>query len=250
LCGRFTLKTPAAAWTPQFLPLWSEQRRRDRSEALDVVPRYNIAPTQAVSCIQSEPDQQRRWSLLRWGLIPPWADDLAIGNRMINARSETAAEKRSFKQAFAQRRCLIPADGYYEWRKTPRGKQPYWIARRDGGMLAMAGLWQRNNKLGEGGTAIESCTVLTTAANQTTRDIHDRMPVFLDRQAQQVWLNTNVDDPAELQSLLCPAPADWLVPRPVSTRVNSPRNDSPDCIKPIAEPGSDQAERFEQGELF
>ncbi len=243
VCGRFTLRTPAAAWTQQFLPLWTEQERAARIEQWNVTPRYNIAPTQSISCIHAGEGRRRDWSLFRWGLIPPWADELSIGNRMINARSETAAEKRSFKQSFAEQRCLIPADGYYEWKKTPDGKQPHWITRQDGGMLAMAGLWQTNKKLGTESEPLRSCTILTTAANATTRDIHDRMPVFLDPQAQQLWLDPQIEDPDQLQSVLRPAPEDWLVPRRVSTRVNSPRTDSPECIDPV-----DQADR--QEDLF
>lgn len=249
MCGRFTLRTPATAWTQQFLPLWTDQERAARIERYNVAPRYNIAPTQAISCIHAG-EGRREWSLFRWGLIPPWADELSIGNRMINARSETAAEKRSFQQPFAKQRCLIPADGYYEWQKTPDGKQPYWIARHDGGLLAMAGLWQTNKKLGTESEPLRSCTILTTAANATTRDIHDRMPVFLDPQAQELWLDPKIDDPDRLQSVLRPAPEDWLVPRHVSTRVNSPRNDSPECLEPVEpdDPADPQGGR--QGELF
>ena len=231
MCGRFSLRTDPAAWTQQFLPLWTDQERDAQVAAWGIVPRYNIAPTQRISCV-SGGQERRDWSLCRWGLIPPWADDLSIGNRMINARSETVQEKRSYQSAFAKRRCLIPADGYYEWKKTSGGKQPYWITRRDGGLLAIAGLWESNRKLASDDEPLTSCTLLTTSANETTRAIHDRMPVFLDADAQTLWLDGQA--PLDhLQSLLRPAPEDWLIPRAVSKIVNNPRNETPECIDPI-----------------
>ncbi|QEF96181.1 Putative SOS response-associated peptidase YedK [Stieleria maiorica] len=246
MCGRINLRTPAAAWTQTFLPLWSEDEVAAKAAEYETGPRYNIAPTQNVSCIRAGEDPRRQWVMLRWGLVPPWADDLAIGNRMINARSETAHEKPSFKKAFASRRCLIPADGYYEWMKTPDGKQPYLIERSDGGVLALAGLWERNRKISGDDRAIETFTILTTAANDTTRSIHDRMPVILDVEGQAAWLDADLDDPSSLGDLMRPAPDDLLTAFPVSKIVNSPRNDVPECVERI-EPPEDPPK---QGDLF
>ena len=232
MCGRFNLRTPAAAWTQEFLPLWSEQEVAAKTAEYEIRPRYNIAPTQSVSCVRLDEDGRRTWSLLRWGLVPPWAQDLSIGNRMINARSETVFEKRSFKNAITKRRCLIPADGYYEWMKTPDGKQPYLIERNDKAVLAMAGIWERNRKI-QDDTPIETFTILTTSASEATRPIHDRMPVFLDSEGQTIWLDQQVQSPDDLQPLLHPAPEDWLTAAPVSKTVNTPRNDVPECIEKV-----------------
>lgn len=233
MCGRINLRTAAAAWTQEFLPLWTEDEVAAKASEYAIAARYNIAPTQQVSCVRPSEDGRRQWSMLRWGLIPSWADDPAIGNRMINARSETVHEKPSFKKAFVSRRCLIPADGYYEWMKTSGGKQPYLIERSDGGVLALAGLWERNRKIAGEDQPIESFTILTTSANDTTRSIHDRMPVILDTDGQSTWLDGNLSDPDQLRSLLRPAPNDLLKTFPVSKIVNSPRNDVPECIQPI-----------------
>jgi putative SOS response-associated peptidase YedK len=213
------------------LPLWSPEQITQLAQRLELKPRYNIAPTQSIACIHPTVDSERRdCSRMRWGLLPPWAKELAVGNRMINARSETVQEKRSFKNAFQTRRCLIPADGYYEWMKTSEGKQPYLIQRPDQGLLAMAGLWESNPHLGNG-QPIHSVTILTTAANQTTKHIHDRMPVFLNASDWERWLSG--DDEASLRGLLRPAANDLLEATPVSKTVNSPRNDSPDCVQPL-----------------
>lgn len=201
---------------------------------LEITARYNIAPTQSIIAIRrTETGEPRSAANLRWGLVPSWADDLSIGNRMINARSETVDTKPSFRKAFASRRCLIPADGYYEWKKVADGKQPYLIERRDGGMLAMAGLWESNRKIAEDGTAIQTCTILTTSANQTTGEIHQRMPVFLDVDDHEQWLDPGYRDTEQLKQLLTPAPEDWLQLTAVSRRVNSPKQDDAECITPV-----------------
>ncbi|MDV6032994.1 MAG: SOS response-associated peptidase [Phycisphaera sp. RhM] len=247
VCGRINLRTPAAAWTQEFLPLWSDEEIAAKAAEYESTPRYNIAPTQQVSCVRAAADGPRReWVMLRWGLVPSWADDLAIGNRMINARSETVHEKPSFKKAFASRRCLIPADGYYEWMKTADGKQPYLIEPVDGGVLALAGLWERNRKIEGDDRPIETFTILTTAANETTRSIHDRMPVILDADGQAAWLEQDRDDPSSLRELLRPAPVDLLTAFPVSKIVNSPRNDVPECVERIelSEGSSQQQDLF------
>lgn len=199
-----------------------------------IAARYNIAPTQQVSCVTAgESGSARRdWQLFRWGLIPSWATDSAIGNRMINARSETVQEKRSFKKAFLSRRCLVPADGYFEWMKTPNGKQPFSIERADGGLLAMAGLWEQNTRI-DNESPLQSFTILTTAANSATKKIHDRMPVLLDQADWDHWLDPDFADLDTLQRLMKPAAEDYLKCVPVSTLVNSPRNDTPECVQPI-----------------
>jgi putative SOS response-associated peptidase YedK len=169
--------------------------------------------------------------VLRWGLIPPWADDPQIGSRMINARSETAPGKPSFRRAFRERRCLIPADGFYEWQRTNGAKQPYFIHMEGRGPFAFAGLWESWSKGGEG--EVRTCTILTTEANALVGEIHDRMPVILAADAYDVWL-----DPAserdELTGLLAPYPEDEMEAYPVSRFVNSPQNNDPRCIEPAA----------------
>ena len=237
MCGRFTLQTRPATWSQELLPLWSEQDVSERATQLGDRARYNIAPTQNVACILAGEGGRRSWEMFRWGLIPPWADDAAIGNRMINARSETVHEKRSFKNAFAKRRCLIPADGYFEWMKTESGKQPYLIERDGDGILAMAGLWESNTKLGQDGQTLRSLTILTTEANHVTEAIHHRMPVMIEPKDRELWLDTGVNDLERLSPLFAALPDDALTLKPVSTVVNSPRNDSPECVAPAdAEP--------------
>jgi putative SOS response-associated peptidase YedK len=168
---------------------------------------------------------------LRWGLVPHWADDIKIGYSLINARSETAADKPAFRKAFRDRRCLILTDGFYEWQKLEDRKQPYYIRRRDGKPFAFAGLWESWSK---GETPVQSCTILTTDANDLMRPLHDRMPVILDPGNFDRWLDPTVNKPAEVQPLLAPCPADWLQAIPVSTHVNNPRHEDASCVTPIA----------------
>jgi putative SOS response-associated peptidase YedK len=229
LCGRFTLRTPPDQWCQLFLPELSPAEI-----PFDGVARYNIAPTQSIVAILREATgQDRTAAKFRWGLVPSWADDLAIGNRMINARGETVDTKPSFRKAFATRRCLILADGYYEWKKVADGKQPYLIEQPDHGMLAMAGLWEVNRKIADDGSAIETCTIITTSANGVTGEIHQRMPVFLDAAVHDQWLDPGYRDTEKLKELLVPAPDDCLQLTAVSRRVNSPKHDDPDCIQPL-----------------
>jgi putative SOS response-associated peptidase YedK len=168
--------------------------------------------------------------VVRWGLIPSWADDASIGNRLINARAETAAEKPSFRSAFKHRRCLIPTSGFYEWQKVGTKKQPHYIRRPDEVPFAFAGLWERWEK---GGEPIESCTILTTEANGMMRPIHDRMPVILGPEAWGQWLDPEGKESLPLKPLLRPYPDDWLTAYPVSTRVNNPKYDAPACVAPL-----------------
>lgn len=170
----------------------------------------------------------------RWGLVPSWAKDLAIGNRMINARGETVDTKPSFHKAFATRRCLIPVDGYFEWMKTDDGKQPYLIEPVAGGVLAMAGLWEENRKVSDDGSTIRTCTIITTSANRKTSTLHDRMPVLLDREDHDRWLDPGFRDVQELKGLLVPAAEELLDMTPVSHRVNSPKYDDEACVQPLA----------------
>lgn len=191
--------------------------------------RYNIAPTQDIFAVRRGtvgPDSPLEGAALHWGLVPFWARDKAVGNRMINARSETAFEKPSFREAIRKRRCVVPASGFYEWKRTPGGKQPFFIHRSDGAPLLFAGLWEKWEKEGP---PLESGVILTTGANATLAPIHDRMPVILDPAVLATWLDPGASENA-LKALLAPAPPEILVTRPVSTRVNKVSNDSPDLI--------------------
>ncbi len=229
MCGRFTLHTPAAELA-EFFSLFREPH---------VVPRYNIAPSQPVAAIRfDEQATPREWVHLRWGLIPSWAKDPKIGYRTINARAESIATKPAFRAAFKRRRCLIPADGFYEWKAgESKQKQPYFIALPDGGPFAFAGLWEHWTD--PEGSEIESCTIVTTEANEQMAALHERMPVILHPEDYDRWLDPARDDRADLESLLRPY-ADKLAFRAVSPRVNSPKNDSADCLEAIGM----------QGELF
>ena len=220
MCGRYTLASPTERLAEEF---------GVDASSIELAPNFNVAPTQGVAAVLEE-GGQRRLEVLRWGLIPPWADDPGIGSRMINARSETAPGKPSFRRAFRERRCLIPADGFYEWQRTNGAKQPYYIHMEDGRPFAFAGLWESWSK-GEG--EIRTCTILTTGANALVGEVHDRMPVILAHDAYDVWL-----DPAserdELTGLLAPYPEDEMEAYPVSRFVNSPSNNDPRCIEPAA----------------
>jgi putative SOS response-associated peptidase YedK len=167
-------------------------------------------------------------ALLRWGLIPPWATDPGIGNRLLNARAETVADKPSFRSAFRQRRCLIPASGFYEWQQAGRRKQPYFIRPRDGRLFALAGLWERWQ--GPDGT-VETCAVLTTGANELMRPLHERMPVILGPESDGLWLDPLTPADA-LRGLLVPYPAERMEACPVGPRVADPRHEGPRCLEP------------------
>jgi len=223
MCGRFTLKTPASELAEVFG--WTD--------ALLLEPRYNIAPTQPVLTVRN-PGTGRESAMLHWGLIPSWSKDPTIAARMINARGETVHEKPSFRSAFRRRRCLIPADGFYEWQKTGgRTKQPMYITLADAGPFAFAGLWEQWS--GADGSEIESCTIITTEANELLADVHHRMPVILPEEAYDGWLKPEDRPSDELRALLAPYPPTAMMVSPVNTFVNSPKNDSPECIKPSGE---------------
>ena len=219
MCGRYTLRSSPQAVAKAF----------QLSDVPDFSPRYNIAPTQQVLTIRQR-DGARQASFMHWGLIPSWADDPSIGNRMINARAESVADKPSFRSAFKRGRCLIVADGFYEWQKTGNAKQPFYIRLKQERPFAFAGLaeyWHRGEQ------TIDSCTIITTDANELMADIHNRMPVILAPEDYDQWLDPQVQDKEKLLTLLRPYPADELTAHPVSTLVNSPRNENPACIEPL-----------------
>jgi putative SOS response-associated peptidase YedK len=198
-------------------------------------PRYNVAPSQEMPVLVHGASglEGRRF---RWGLVPFWADDPSIGNRLINARSETAHQKPSFRNAFRRGRCLVPADGFYEWRKGPGGKIPFWIHMEAGEVFTFAGLSERWSDP-DGGT-LETFTILTTDANELLEPIHPRMPVILPAESRRAWLDADAEE-EDLRGLLRPAPSSGLAVREVSTRVNSPANDDPSCLDPPGPAGSD-----------
>lgn len=196
-------------------------------------PRYNVAPTQEAPVLIRGEDGLRLGSL-RWGLIPHWADDPAIGSRMINARSETVASKPAFRDAFRRRRCLVPTDGFYEWRAGERGrKTPYWIHLPGGGVFTFAALWERWRP--PEGPPLHTFTILTTEASEELRPYHSRMPVVVAAGRREVWLDPSAGG-AELAPMLEPAPDDTFRVREVSTFVNSPANESPKCVRPVDAP--------------
>ena len=222
MCGRYTLSTPTDLLSDLF----------ELESAVTVSPRFNIAPTQTAPVIRVDAaTKARRLDLLKWGLVPFWAKDPSIGNRMINARAETVAEKPAYRVSFRKKRCLIPADGFYEWQATGGPKQPFFFHRGDGYPFAMAGLWDRWEK-GED-SPVETFTILTTEANEVVAPIHKRMPVILAESAFDKWLDPEVEDAKSLAGLLTPAPPEILEALPVSTYVNSPANEGPQCVEPI-----------------
>ncbi|HMQ31497.1 MAG TPA: SOS response-associated peptidase [Chloroflexaceae bacterium] len=219
MCGRFTLAVPAEQVAAQFqLPATPE-----------LAPRYNIAPTQQVAAVRAA-EVGRELSMFRWGLVPSWAKDPSVGARMINARAETAAEKPAFRTALRQRRCLIPADGFYEWQAREGGKQPFHIRLADGGLFALAGLYEHWKA--PDGAWLSTCTILTTAANALMRPLHDRMPVILAPEHYALWLDPGLRDAGPLQELLAPFPPDRMVATPVSKAVNRATNEGPELLAP------------------
>jgi putative SOS response-associated peptidase YedK len=196
----------------------------------DLPRRYNIAPTQQVLTIRRT-DAGDRANYMRWGLIPSWAKAPSIGSRMINARSESVHEKPAFRQAIRYRRCIIPANGFFEWRQEGKTKAPLYVRLKNGSPMAFAGLWEHWES--PEGEIIESCTILTTSSNKLIESLHERMPVILHPEEYDLWLDRETTDPGKLKHLYQPYPADLMEMYPVSPLVNSPRNDSPDLIKPL-----------------
>ncbi len=218
MCGRFTLTTPAESLEQLF----------GLDMPTGLAPRYNVAPGQEVPVVRRGADGGRALAALRWGLVPAWAEDPAIGRRMINARAETVAQRPAFRDAFRARRCLIPADGYYEWRKMPgRRSRPYYVTLPGHAPFAFAGLWERWQ--GPGGEALETCVIVTTAANARLAPVHDRMPAILGADSFEAWLAA---PPERAHALLRPYEGEielW----PVSTRVNRAVDDGPALIEPL-----------------
>jgi len=220
MCGRFTLTTDLDHL---------EERFAFRATNLSFAPRYNIAPSQGVLAVIND-EGENRAGFLRWGLIPSWAKDEAIGDRMINARAETVAEKPSFRRALQKRRCLILADGFYEWQKEGKRKVPMYVTLKSHIPFAFAGLWETWKP--PTGEPIHSCTIITTTPNSLMAPIHDRMPVLLPRKVEALWLDRAVEDPQKLLPLLTSYSAKEMEAYAVSALVNSPRNDIPACIEP------------------
>lgn len=208
-------------------------------------PRYNIAPTDPVATIRQDRNNPvRHFALMRWGLIPFWAKDRNIGLRTINGMSETAATKPAFREAMQTRRCLIPADGFYEWLRTgPKEKQPYNFGMADDSIFAFAGLWDRWRD--ETGNPILSCTILTTRPNALVAPVHNRMPAILDRENYDLWLDPSITDPAKVTDLLSPFDPRQMKKYPVSKRVNSVKNDDPECAQEIQLPAEVQGGLFQ-----
>ncbi|MGM0575522.1 MAG: SOS response-associated peptidase [Myxococcota bacterium] len=198
-------------------------------DVADATPRWNVAPTQRVPVARVLPGEGRRGAWLRWGLVPFWAKDTRIGNKLINARGETAASKPAFRAAFERRRCLVPADGFYEWRKVPgqRTKEPWHVGLVDGEPFTMAGLWESWDDP-ETGEVLETFTILTTDPNPMVARLHDRMPAIVDAQDRARWLDPYTPRDA-LSAMLGPFPADRMEGWPVTTRVNTPAHDDPGC---------------------
>ena len=226
MCGRYTLTNP------------DPMRLRARFDILESVegndpPRYNIAPTDPVFAVRRREDGSRDLGRLRWGLVPGrWAERKG-GRPLINARAESLSEQPAFRDAFRERRCLIPADGFYEWLTDDRGKRPVWLSRRDADLFAFAGLWAQLPSR-EGDDVLHSCTIVTCAPNALVRPIHNRMPVILDPALEGAWLDPERSE-SELAELLVPAPDDLLVTREVGDLVNSVREDGPALIEPREE---------------
>ncbi len=245
MCGRY-----AASRNPDDLVEEFEVDRVEVSERLQ--PDYNVAPTKDVYAVLTRrakdlPDDApppRQLRVLRWGLVPSWAKDPSVGNRLINARVETVDVKPSFRRAFAARRCLLPADGYYEWYVRESGpKQPFYLHPRDGGSLAMAGLyefWRDPTKdADDPGAWLATCVIITAEAADELGHIHDRMPMVVAPADWSAWLDPARTDPADVKPLLVPAATALLEAYPVSTMVNSPRNNGPELVEPVAVEGDD-----------
>ncbi len=266
MCGRYSAGQLS-------LPLLAEQFKADPAQVEGQEPNWNVTPASKVVVVTSVPEAvrdgdsearqdteghaddgtgdassdrveaSRRLRRLRWGLVPSWAKDPKMGNRMINVRAESVTDKPTFKRLLASRRCVLPADGFYEWQdlgpdpdagpgRRRQRKQPFYITTRDGGPLALAGLWTTNNHADPAGP-VETCTILTTSANQLMSSVHHRMPVILPEAVWDTWLDPDVDDVAALAELLVPAPDDLLQMWPVDPAVNSPRSNSPELTRPL-----------------
>lgn len=225
MCGRFVSVTDADGLVEFFT---IDERQVD-----DLAPNVNVAPTEQVPAVV-EHHGRRALTAFRWGLVPHWAKDLKAGNRLINARDDSLARNPSFRDAFARHRCLIPADGFFEWRREGKTRVPFHAVARDETPLALAGLWAAwRDPADPDAPWVRTCTIVTTAANATIGELHDRMPVVLDRGDWAEWLDREQRDTSALQHLLRPAPDDLLQLRRVSQDVNSPRNKDPELLTPV-----------------
>jgi len=228
MCGRYTLKTTGRSVAKLF------DLAGEREESV-MEPRYNIAPTQRIPVVRGSEvgEGERELRMMRWGLIPSWAKDPGIGSRMINARAETVAEKPSYRSAFKKRRCLIPADGFYEWRKEPGGKQPFYLRMRDGSAFGFAGLWETWSPRGADTEEVLSASIITTEPNEVAAEVHNRMPVIHSPDLYDAWLDPDNNDREWLLSMLASYPAGEMEAYPVSRSVNKPTNDYPEVARPV-----------------
>ena len=228
MCGRFVSTTPVSKLVEQFLV---EEVKVDEHG-----PNYNVAPTNEILAVAASSEGVRRLGTFKWGLVPSWAKDPSTGNRMINLRAETVSEKPSFRRTLSKHRCIIPADGFYEWKDMAKGrkKQPFFIRSRDGTVLALAGLWEAwKDKDAQDDEWLRTCTIITTEPNKLLAPIHNRMPVVLPPEAWDTWLDRDNTDADELATLLKPAPDDLLELFPVSTDVNSVGNNNEQLVVPL-----------------
>ena len=214
MCGRFSIIDI------------EDIRERFKTKPIDLKTNYNVAPTQDVPVITGN-----QLSLFRWGLIPFWAKDPTIGNKLINARAETVDEKPSFKHSLQRKRCLIIADGFYEWKKEGSTKRPHRITLKNKELFGFAGLWDTWRS--PAGDIINTCSIITTTPNDLMAPIHNRMPVILSRDSERVWLDQSIVESPILKSLLVPYPSDQMIAYEVSTLVNSPKNNVPECLVPV-----------------
>lgn len=219
MCGRYTIAVSAEQLLAEF----------GIEPPAGFEPRYNVAPQQDVPVIGVGSDEKPRFALVRWGLVPGWAESPGAVKSTINARAETLLERPTFRDPFLRQRCLVIADGFFEWKRQDGTKQPWWFRLEDGRPFAFAGLWDRWQGAEQ---TLYSCAIVTTRANDTVSPVHDRMPVILDRQARDRWLDPD-SPPGELNTLLAPLPDGVLAGTPVSTAVNSVANDSPECIRAV-----------------
>ena len=237
MCGRFSLVSEIGELQGRF-----EFAATDLPHA----PRYNIAPSQPLLAVLN--GGERRAAHLRWGLIPSWAKSASVGSRLINARAETVAERPSFRTALARRRCLVLADGFYEWQRTGKARKPMRIIMKSGEPFAFAGLW--DSWRDPEGEIVRSCTIITTAANELLRPVHERMPVILPREMESFWLDRDVEDPEALAQALVPYPSELMEAYEVSSLVNRPGNDGPEVIVPVAEQGAPPGDNRSQPTLI
>lgn len=222
MCGRYALRSPLARLLRAF----------GATSDLELTPRYNVAPTQAVPVVR-EREGARRIEQVRWGLVPRWSKAVNEGPLLLNARAETAADKPAFRDALRRRRCLVPADGFYEWEKQGRAKLPlFFHPPGEEDVLGLAGLWERWR--GPEGQRLESCTILTTAANALVAPYHDRMPVVIAPEDYARWLDPTLQEPESVTDLLAPPPEGALVATPLEPFVNDVRRDGPECLAPRA----------------